>query len=192
MSHVHDHALRRRSWPVGGMLSTGCARTLEKTIASLPGVHAVSANFATASLSVEFDGGRLSAGAVAEAIRRCGFECDTDAIGPGADAVADAGAPHAHHHGHGATGTGPTPAAGSHAGHAGDADAGGHDAHAGMHHGGDLHAAARDMRRRFLVALAFAIPLFVWAPMGMMQPPPVPFGLRENIWLFLLATGAVL
>jgi len=61
-----------------------------------------------------------------------------------------------------------------------------------MNHGSDLHAAARDMGRRFLVALAFAIPVFLWSPMGgLMEPPPVPFGLRENVWLFLLATGAV-
>ena len=44
-----------------------------------------------------------------------------------------------------------------------------------MNHGSDLHAAARDMGRRFLVALAFAIPVFVWSPMGgLMEPPPVP------------------
>ena len=95
-------------------------------------------------------------------------------------------APHDHgHHAHGASepvaGVAPaataTPAS---------------DPHAGMHHGTDLHAAARDMRRRFLVALAFAIPVFVWSPMGLMTPPAVPFDVPLDVWLFLLGSGAIL
>ncbi len=69
---------------------------------------------------------------------------------------------------------------------------GAHDVHAGMHHGADLHAAARDMRRRFLVALAFTIPVFLWSPMGLMEPLPTPPGFDYQVWLFLLASGAVL
>ena len=188
MNVVHT-SLRTRRWPIGGMVSAGCARTLEKAVAALPGVTAASANFATASLQVSFDSARLSTGAVSAAIRRCGFECDAAARD---SEPAKTG--HAHrHYVHPAGETPPPSPSEQHADHAiADAHAGAHDAHAGMHHGGDLHAAARDMRRRFLVALAFAIPVFVWSPMGMMEPPPVPFGLPENIWLFLLATGAVL
>ncbi|QAA93190.1 heavy metal translocating P-type ATPase [Pollutimonas thiosulfatoxidans] len=164
---VHKTAARTRTWPIGGMVSAGCARTLEKVIAAVPGVTAVSANYANASLQVSFDPTSLSTGAVAAAIRKCGFDCE--AVGQDAE---------------------PTPEVGRKQPHSAHAEA--HDAHAGMHHGNDLHAAARDMRRRFLVALAFAIPVFLWSPMGMTEPPPVPFGLRENVWLFLLATGAVL
>ncbi len=153
----HEGALRSRSWPVGGMLTAGCGRTLEKTIAALPGVRSVAANVANASLRVVFEGGKLPEGAVPEAIRRCGFECHTGEASPGQHTGIES-----------------------------------HDAHAGMHHGTDLHAAARDMRRRFLVALAFAIPIFIWSPMGLMEPPPPPFGLEQSLWLFLLATGAVL
>jgi hypothetical protein len=53
----------------------------------------------------------------------------------------------------------------------------------------DLHAAARDMRRRFLVALIFGIPLFAWSPMGLMAPP---LGMDRDRWLLLLGTGAVI
>jgi Cu2+-exporting ATPase len=67
-----------------------------------------------------------------------------------------------------------------------------HDTHEGMHHGSDLHAAARDMQRRVFAALIFEVPVFLWSPMGLMQPPAVPYGLDKNIWLFLLGSGAVL
>lgn len=192
MTAAHDSSQRTRSWPIGGMVSTGCARTLEKAVASLPGVTAVSSNFTTASLQVSFDPSETTSGAIATAIRRCGFECE--AAARVADPVTTE---HAHRHHEGAHHPAEMPPAASasnlHSGHVDpDAEAAAHDAHAGMHHGGDLHAAARDMRRRFLVALAFAVPVFLWSPMGMMEPLPVPFGLAENLWLFLLATGAVL
>jgi len=51
---------------------------------------------------------------------------------------------------------------------------------------------ARDMRNRFWIALIFTVPIFVYSPMGgMFTPPPPPFGLRLDLWLFLLATVAV-
>ena len=194
MMQVHEPTVRTRTWPIGDMLSAGCARTLEKAVAALPGVTATSANFATAALQVSYDPARLSSGAVATAIRNCGFQCEASADDAVHDAAQATGA-HVHHaHAGHRQGTAAEHPADTHADHGDDAkDAAGHDAHAGMNHGSDLHAAARDMGRRFLVALAFAIPVFVWSPMGgLMEPPPVPFGLRENVWLFLLATGAVL
>ena len=63
-----------------------------------------------------------------------------------------------------------------------------------MGHGAgmDAHAMARDMRRRFWISLAFAIPVFIWSPMGsMFLPPAAPFGLRTDLWLFVLATLAI-
>ena len=76
MTHVHEPTVRTRTWPIGDMVSTGCARTLEKAVAALPGVNATRANFATATLQVSYDPARLSSGAVATAIRNCGFRCD--------------------------------------------------------------------------------------------------------------------
>ena len=172
--------LRRHAWPIGDMLSAGCARTLQATIARLPGVRQVEGNFATGRLAVEYDPRTVDPAAITAAIRDCGFTCDRGEAMP----------PVAHAHHEPPAGSDATPAA-SHVSQEQEAS-GPHDSHAGMHHGGDLHAAARDMRRRFLVALAFAIPVFLWSPMGLMQPPPVPFGLDGNVWLFLLATGAVL
>ncbi|MHB1201990.1 MAG: heavy metal translocating P-type ATPase, partial [Acidithiobacillus sp.] len=64
-----------------------------------------------------------------------------------------------------------------------------------MGHGAgmDMQAMARDMRNRFFVALVFAVPVFLYTSMGMafLQLEP-PFGMDRNIFLFVLASGAVI
>jgi P-type Cu2+ transporter len=65
-------------------------------------------------------------------------------------------------------------------------------AHEMGHGGGDMSAMVRDMRNRFWICLVFTIPIFIYAPMGgMWQAPAPPFGLDLNLWLFFLATAAV-
>ncbi len=64
-----------------------------------------------------------------------------------------------------------------------------------MGHGSgmSMDAMVRDMRNRFWICLVFTIPIFIYAPMGgLFKPPPTPFGLDLNIWLFLLASAAIL
>lgn len=178
-------------WSLHKMLTSGCGLAVERSLRALPGVAAATANFAAGTLRVDYDPVRTDPRALAAAVRRCGFDCEEAArtssaavsstcIGP-ADMVASTGIddPHAGHRQHGnAAPTDRKPASAEHGGL--------------MHHGGDLHAAARDMRRRFMIALVFTIPIFIWSPMGLMQPPPVPFGLGKNLWLLLFASGAIL
>src|SRR5450759_1232391 len=63
-----------------------------------------------------------------------------------------------------------------------------------MGHGGkDLPAMVRDMRNRFWICLIFTVPIFVYAPMGgFFEPPAPPFDLDLGVWLFILATIAVI
>ena len=63
-----------------------------------------------------------------------------------------------------------------------------------MGHGDmDLPTMVRDIRNRFWICLIFAIPIFIFAPMGgIFKPPAPPFGLELNVWLFFLASAAVL
>jgi len=66
-------------------------------------------------------------------------------------------------------------------------------AHEMGHSGKDLPAMVRDMRNRFWICLIFSVPIFVYAPMGgMFKPPTPPFGLQLNLWLFFLASAAIL
>jgi Cu2+-exporting ATPase len=64
-----------------------------------------------------------------------------------------------------------------------------------MGHGAgmDMQAMVRDMRNRFWIALAFTVPIFALSPMGMefIRIPP-PFGLPLDLFLFVLASGAIL
>ena len=95
----------------------------------------------------------------------------------------------------------PTPPAthAGHAGHAGHAAPGAASAmsadmaHEMGHDGSDMSAMVRDMRNRFWICLIFTVPIFVYAPMGgMFNPPAPPFGLELDLWLFLLASAAIL
>ena len=86
-----------------------------------------------------------------------------------------------------------------HAGHemsgemAGMADA----VHREMGHGVgmSMDAMVRDMRNRFLVALIFAVPIFLYSPLAtdiFKIILPVPFGLNTKVLSFLLATPPIL
>jgi Cu2+-exporting ATPase len=62
-----------------------------------------------------------------------------------------------------------------------------------MGHGGnDLRAMVRDMRNRFWICLIFTVPIFFYSPMGLFTPPPPPFDLDMNVWLFFFASLAIL
>jgi Cu2+-exporting ATPase len=64
-----------------------------------------------------------------------------------------------------------------------------------MGHGGhqDMPAMVRGMRNRFWICLVFSVPIFIYSPMGNLFPPPSPpFGMALNLWLFLLASAAIL
>ena len=64
-----------------------------------------------------------------------------------------------------------------------------------MGHGAgmDMQAMVRDMRNRFLVSLIFSVPIFLYSPMGMsfisLKPP---FGMDLNLFLFFLASAAII
>jgi Cu2+-exporting ATPase len=96
----------------------------------------------------------------------------------------DAHAGHGDHAGHvGAGGSAP--------GHKGESKA---DMMHDMGHapGMSMQDMADDMRNRFLVALVFAVPVFLYSPMGeMFGNFPTPFGMDRKLFLFFAATGAI-
>jgi Cu2+-exporting ATPase len=64
-----------------------------------------------------------------------------------------------------------------------------------MGHGAgmDMQDMVRDMRNRFFVALVFSLPIFAMEPMGLGAPLlKPPFGLSENLAMFILASAAIL
>jgi len=183
---------------VSGLTSVLDPLGVEKRLRQLPGISAAAVNFVSGTATVTYDEARTDVEAIRAAISECGFRCRGEVVPrhvcePGSTTVEPAN-PHA-------------PAA--HAGH------GAHDhaamdrvapataphemAHDAMAHemghgpGMDMQAMVRDMRNRFWVALLFTVPIFIYSPMGgMFIAPAPPFGLGLELWLFLLASAAVL
>ncbi|MGE0625735.1 MAG: heavy metal translocating P-type ATPase [Pseudomonadales bacterium] len=195
---------------VGGMLSALSAAGLEKRLRRLPGVARAEVNYVGGSATVGYDESVVDLAQIKQAVRACGYHCAGEVVPrhvcapvdpPGGNAAAVAVPPHAHH---------VVPAEAGHA-HAearrqGEAEAGAHDgAHDGTHEmahemahemghgGGDMQDMVRNMRNRFWLALVFTVPIFVYSPMGgIFTPPAPPFGLRLEVWLFVLASVAVI
>jgi P-type Cu2+ transporter len=65
-------------------------------------------------------------------------------------------------------------------------------AHDMGHSGTDMQAMVSDMRNRFWICLFFTVPLFFYSPMGLFEPPDPPFGIELDVWLFGLASLAIL
>lgn len=165
---------------VSGLVSVLSAQGIEKQLLRLPGVHTARVNYVAGSATVTYDEGVTRLPAIEAGVRECGYHCAGERI-PRHLCAAEAEAIPAHRHE-------------AHPGHApppGKADAMAHE----MGHGAgmDMQGMVRDMRNRFLIATAFTVPVFVYSPMGgMFTPPAPPFGLQLNLWLFLLASCAVI
>ncbi|WP_310446325.1 heavy metal translocating P-type ATPase [Thiobacillus sp.] len=159
---------------VTGLLSALSARGIEKQLLRLPGIHTAEVNYVAGSATVAYDETATDLQAIEAGVRECGYHCAGAQLPRHLCAPKDRRAA-----GH------------THEAHAATADAMAHE----MGHGAgmDMQAMARDMRNRFLIATAFTVPVFVYSPMGgMFTPPAPPFDLPLNVWLFLLASVAVL
>jgi P-type Cu2+ transporter len=198
---------------VGGMSSVLDYRCVEKQLGRIPGVKQVTASIASNSATVEYDENVTNVAALKDKIQECGFHC------AGGILPAHLCEPHSDHI-HGATpmaqgmsGTSAKPhsaapakqAGHEHHAHPMQAPAGKHaptpishdmaDMVHDMGHGAgmDMQAMVRDMRNRFWMALIFSIPIFLYSPMGMrfitLKPP---FGMPLNIFLFFLASAAII
>jgi Cu2+-exporting ATPase len=176
------------NFEVAGMVSSMSAHGVEKQLSRLPGVIAAQVNYVAGSASVTFDPDRTTPAAIRAAIQACGYHCSGEATPRHVCAPhARAGGPHEH------AAHLPAGAKSAAAGHT--TDHGTMDAMAlemGHGPGMDARGMARDMRNRFWICLAFTVPIFLYAPMGMdfIKLTP-PFSLDLKLWLFTLATGAV-
>jgi P-type Cu2+ transporter len=185
---------------VGGLLSALSALGVQKQLARLPGVEKAQVNYVAGSATVTFDEAVTELSTIKAKVHECGYHCTGEVLprhvcvpdDPPGDALAIAAVHdrgrHAGHAAPAAHGADAMPA--ERAAAPGKADAMAHE----MGHGPgmDMQAMARDMRNRFWIALIFTVPIFVYSPMGeMFAPPAPPFGLRLDLWLFFLATAAV-
>ena len=176
---------------VGGLQWSTSAAVVESALMRRPGVTAVQANAVNQTATVTYNPAMTSVGQLTDWVRDCGFHCAGRSVpdhicdpmsepsGPPAEHAADHMAPGEHDgHAHGA-GMRRTPH-----------EMMGHGGHAGM----SMDAMVRDMRNRFLVALVLSIPIMLFSPMGRDMlgfGVPAPFGLRDDVFTFLLSLPVV-
>jgi Cu2+-exporting ATPase len=177
----------------GGLLYSGEAAIVERSLAKRPGVLNVDANVVAQTATVTFDPSQTSVAALKKWVEECGHHCAgqsvpshiCDAMQEPA-AVRDEG-DHAGGHMTAVTATG----------HAGPgqmvmspAEAMGHGGYAGM----SMASMVRDMRNRFLVAMALSVPILLWSSIGrnvLHFNAPAPFGLRDDIFQLVLSLPVV-
>lgn len=163
---------------VGGLHYASEKAVVERVLGRRPGVVAVEANPVAQTATVEFDPEETSVEELSRWIEECGYHCagrsvpghvcdplaSMEPLAPAHDHAASERADEAHGHGHGG--------------------------HAGM----SMAAMVRDMRNRFLVAVAFAIPIALWSPLGESlfgSTPPTPFGMGDDLWQFFLSLPVI-
>lgn len=176
---------------VAGLLSALSAQGVEKQLTRLPGVRKAEVNYVAGSATVVYDETRTDLEAIKVKVGECGYRCGGELVpkyvcepeDPPVESAAVAMPAHGHH-----------AETGSAKAEIEKADVVDHTAHEMGHGGGmSMEAMVRDMRNRFWIALIFSIPIFVYSPMGgLFTPPGPPFGLGLDIWLFFLASAAVL
>ena len=203
---------------VQGMHTAGCAQNVERALGRIEGVHHAEANTLNGTASVHYDAGRVSLGTLQAAVSDCGYLCRgesspdhmTGHVSPSHEHAAHAApavtavdyAAHAGHSEHSMAGAraqahdhAPAMSAEERGTHAGRAMAGveDHSAHGGRP-GMTAADMERDMRRRFFLALALTIPVFLFSHLATQilgLHIPLPFGLSEKLLGFVLTTPVV-
>ena len=163
---------------VGGLHYASEKAVVERMLRNRPGVLDVEANPVAQTATVAFDSGSTTVEDLARWVEECGYHCAGRSV-PGH--VCD---PMGHE---GEDASGHDQAAMK---RADDAHGHGHGGHAGM----SMAAMVLDMRNRFLVAVAFAIPIAVWSPLGdslFGSTPPTPFGIGDDLWQFFLSLPVI-
>ncbi|MGQ0671129.1 MAG: heavy metal translocating P-type ATPase [Actinomycetota bacterium] len=161
---------------VGGLMGVMDGRGVERRLAFRPGVIHVEANALNQTATVHYDPSATNLTDLERFVEECGYHCAGRSV-PGhvCDPMEEPGRPEAHE---------------AHAEHAAMAHTG-HGGHAGM----SMAGMVADMRRRFLVALAFSIPIFLYSPIatdvfGLRLEGP--FGIRTDIVSLALSLPVVL
>ena len=163
---------------VGGLHYASEKAVVERVLAGRPGVVGVEANPVAQTATVSFDSDETSVEDLRRWVEECGYHCSgrsvpghvcdplarDEPLAPAHDHAAAERADQAHGHGQGG--------------------------HAGM----SMAAMVHDMRNRFLVAVAFAIPIALWSPLGETlfgSTPPTPFGIGDDLWQFFLSLPVI-
>ncbi len=175
-----DARARRRECVVlhvGDLQYASEKAVVEKVLGARPGVVEVEANPVAQTATVQYDPVLTSIAELRRWVEECGYHCGGRSV-PGhvCDPLLEAGEErHDEHAAH----------------RADEAHGHGHGGMAGM----SMDAMVRDMRRRFIVALVFTVPIALWSPLGhdaLGLDLDTPFGIDADVWQLLLSLPVVL
>ncbi|MGQ0431141.1 MAG: heavy metal translocating P-type ATPase [Microthrixaceae bacterium] len=153
---------------------------VESTLGRLDGVRTVEANPVAQTATVSYEPGVTNVAELRRWIEGCGYHCGGQSV---PEHVCH---PMQEPHPDGHLGT---------ADHGtGDGEAAQPSPHDMMGHGGhgamSMDDMVADMRRRFLVAAIFSVPILLWSPIGrdvLGFETAAPFGLRDDVFMLLLS-----
>ena len=157
---------------------------IERTIERLDGVTSVAANAVGQTATVTYDPARTNVAELRRWVEQCGYHCAGQSVpehicDPMTEPRPDAPAVHDH---------------GAH-----DTAAPTHSPHEMMGHGGhgamSMADMVADMRRRFLVAVSFSIPIVLWSSIGrdvLGFHVAAPFDMRDDVFQLLLSLPVIL
>ena len=155
---------------------------IEGTLGRLDGVRSVEANPVAQTATVSYDPSATNVGELRRWIEECGYHCVGQSVPrhvchPMREPQTGGEAGHGDSHGaHAPQGAGEPPAVAARCmGHGG-------------HGGGSMADMVADMRRRFLIAALFSIPVLLWSPIGrdvLSFKVVAPFGLRDDVFMLL-------
>lgn len=213
----HQHSSTRSDvvvvLEVGGLHWASEKSVVESMLRRLPGVRSAEANPVAQNATVSFDPAVTSVAELRRWIENCGYHCAGQSVPdhicfplqePGSVAalakqlMEDPAAPA----GDGRSAHKPAVEGGTeHAGHEAGPDdqAGPRSSQQAMGHGGDhagmsMDSMVADMKRRFLVAALFSVPILLWSAIGREVVgfrAPAPFGLRDDVFQLLLSLPVI-
>ncbi|MCX5277818.1 heavy metal translocating P-type ATPase [Streptomyces virginiae] len=191
MAHPADHRTtgKERSTAVldvRGMARASQQSTVAAVLGRRPGVLDVEVNPVAQSATVVFDPRRTSLAELRAWVTECGYHCAGQSVPSHiCDPMQEPDPP-----GFTAAPQRPQTTPVTTAGARSHDEAKEHDGHGEM----SMAAMVADMRHRFLVAVAFSVPIVVWSPIGeevFGWHAPVPFGLRQDVWALLLSLPVI-
>lgn len=176
---------------------------VEKRLLSHAGIRNVEANFLSGTATIEYDESQITLTDIKALVDECRYHCAGEHVPQHIIKPSDPPEHHAGKHEMAKTTTMQKPMLTEESPEASPQDHVRHEmrgqaemAHE-MGHGKGLsmEAMVKDMQRRFIVALIFAIPVFVYSPLFTQVfhiQAPLPLGISNELISFLLATPAVL
>jgi Cu2+-exporting ATPase len=170
---------------------------LDCVLRNVDGVESVEVNAVSQTTTVGYDPAKTDIATLRQQIRECGRVCAGESVPHHAcDPMQHAHRPSSasvDHHAHDEHGVNLDATS-----HAGDHAISGRSPHEMMGHGGhgamSMADMVADMRRRFLVAALFSIPILLWSPIGRDVfgfEAAAPFGLRDDVFMLLLSLPVI-